>query len=72
VLVTALPAAFMAATTLVAGWSNVFDNFLPKGRAGDVNGYINASLTAVMMACVTVVLVDGAIRVTRTLAARRA
>ncbi len=70
ILVTALPAAFMAATTLVAGWSNVVDNFLPRGRAGDVNGYVNAGLTAIMMACVAVVLVDGVFRITRTLKAR--
>jgi carbon starvation protein len=69
-LITALPAAFMAATTLVAGYYNIFSNFLPKGRAGDFNGYINATLTAVMMVCVLVVLGDGSARILRGAAQR--
>ncbi|MFZ2642462.1 MAG: carbon starvation protein A [Verrucomicrobiia bacterium] len=70
-LITALPAVFMAATTLVAGYSNVFDNFIPKGQAGNVNGYINAALTVVMIVCVIIVLVDGGWRIARNLSLRR-
>jgi carbon starvation protein len=64
-LLTAIPAVLMAATTLTAGWSNLFDNYLPRGRAGDLNGYLNAGLTVVMVACVIVVSIEGAIRFAR-------
>ncbi len=58
-LLTAIPALLMAVTTLTAGTSNIVDNYLPKARAGSWNGYLNAGLTVVMMACVAIVLVDG-------------
>jgi carbon starvation protein len=70
-LLTGLPALFMAATTLTAGTSNIVDNYLPKGRAGSSNGYLNAALTLVMMVCVAVVLLDGLARAWR-LVRRRA
>ncbi|MCX6911119.1 MAG: hypothetical protein NTY01_24175, partial [Verrucomicrobia bacterium] len=70
-LITALPAVFMAATTLVAGYYNIFSNFLPKAHAGNFNGYINAALTAVMILCVVIVLVEGGWRIVRNLALRR-
>jgi carbon starvation protein len=57
--ITGIPALFMAATTLTAGVSNVFSNYLPKGRAGDFNGYLNAGLTVIMIVCVVLVLLDG-------------
>jgi len=70
-LITALPAVFMAATTLVAGYYNIFSNFLPKAYAGNFNGYINAALTAVMILCVVIVLVEGGWRIVRNLTQRR-
>ncbi len=69
-LITALPAAFMAATTLVAGYYNIFKNFLPKAAAGDFNGYINASFTAIMMLCVVIVILDGSVRIRRNVSSR--
>jgi carbon starvation protein len=64
-LITAIPGIFMIATTVVAGYDNIFDNYLPKGRAGDFNGYLDAALTAVMVACVLIVSVDGGWRIVR-------
>jgi carbon starvation protein len=61
-LITAIPAVFMAATTLTAGIYNLSGNYLPRGRAGDLNGYLNAVLTVVMMACVVIVATEGAWR----------
>jgi carbon starvation protein len=61
-LITAVPAVFMVVTTITAALANLFDSFLPRGRAGDFNGYLNAGLTVVMIACVVIVLVDGSAR----------
>lgn len=58
-LCTSLPALFMAATTLTAGTFNIVDNYLPRGQAGDFNGYLNTFLTLVMMVCVAIVIFDG-------------
>lgn len=58
--VTAGPLLFVGVTTLTAGFLNIRDNFLPlaklPGKA--VQGYLNASLTAMMMICAIVVLLD--------------
>jgi len=58
--ITLLPLAFVATTTLTAGWRSVCDNFLPLAREGGqpFQGYLNASLTLVMMACVLTILAD--------------
>jgi carbon starvation protein len=58
--VTLLPLAFVATTTLTAGWRSIFDNFLPLAREGGQPflGYLNTVLSTVMMACVGVILVD--------------
>jgi carbon starvation protein len=64
-LITGVPAAYMATTTLTAGLSNIIDNYLPKAEAGDPNGYLNAGLTAVMMACVLAVVADAVVRMWR-------
>jgi len=50
---TMFPLAFVASTTLYAGWRSIFDNFLPKGGA---TGNIDAALTAILMICVFVIL----------------
>ncbi|HLG13099.1 MAG TPA: carbon starvation CstA family protein [Blastocatellia bacterium] len=58
--VTITPLAFVATTTLIAGWRSIFDNFLKDTLKPETafRGYLNASLTAIMMTCVLIVLVD--------------
>ena len=61
--ITLLPLSFVATTTLIAGWLNVTDNFLPLARHGQpVQGYLNATMTLIMMACVVTILVESARR----------
>jgi carbon starvation protein len=59
--VTLVPLAFVATTTLTAGWLSITDNFLPLARqattpAARFQGYLDAGLTAVMMACVVLTI----------------
>jgi carbon starvation protein len=58
--ITLLPLSFVATTTLTAGYLNITDNFLPLARRGGhpFQGYLNAGMTAVMMACVLTILVE--------------
>ncbi len=58
--VTLVPLAFVATTTLTAGWLSVTTNFLPMtARPGlAFQGYLNATMTLIMMGCVGVILVD--------------
>ena len=58
--VTLVPLAFVATTTLTACWLNITDNFLPLTRsdATAVQGYINLSMTLVIMACAIVILFE--------------
>jgi carbon starvation protein len=67
--ITLMPLAFVATTTLSAGWLSIWQNFLPlaaqPGQA--VVGYINAGLTVLMMGCVLVILASAV----RSLLARR-
>ena len=51
---------FVCATTLVAGWENIADNFLPMtGSPGTaVQGTIDIFLTALMMICAVIILVE--------------
>jgi carbon starvation protein len=69
VWVSLVPLAFVATTTLYAGWRNIFDNFLPTlaipGRR--LLGVINVSLTAVIMACAVVILIESGRRAYRVL-----
>ncbi len=67
-LMTAIPGAFMAATTLAAGTLNILDNYLPRR---DAHGWLNAGMTLVMMACVIAILADGTRRAARTLRSGR-
>ncbi|HEU5180469.1 MAG TPA: carbon starvation protein A [Candidatus Polarisedimenticolia bacterium] len=61
--ITLLPLTFVATTTLTAGWLNVTDNFLPLARSGQpFQGYLNATMTVVMMVCVVTILVESARR----------
>jgi carbon starvation protein len=70
--ITALPMLCVAVTTLTAGFLSVRDNFLPLARtAGNAfRGYLQASLTVVMMIAVVVILADAARRCLATLRGR--
>jgi carbon starvation protein len=54
---TMFPLAFVASTTLYAGWRSIFDNFL---QLDSVAGYLDAALTAILMACVIVIIAASA------------
>ena len=58
--VTITPLAFVATTTLTAGWRSIFDNFLKEAARPETafRGYLNTALTAIMMVCVAIVLID--------------
>ena len=60
VWITLLPMLFVSVTTLVAGWMNISDNFLPLTANPETatQGYINSILTAIMMVCAVVILVE--------------
>ena len=55
---TMFPLGFVASTTLYAGWRSIFDNFLPmtKNPEKALTGYLDAALTATLMACTFVIL----------------
>jgi carbon starvation protein len=59
---TMFPLAFVATTTLYAGWRSIFDNFLPLTEKPEkaFAGYLDASLTAILMICVVVILAASA------------
>jgi len=59
--VTLLPLAFVATTTLTAGWLSIADNFLPAARAAAgaaerFQGYLNAALTTLMMGLIVITI----------------
>jgi carbon starvation protein len=61
--VTLGPLAFVATTTLTAGWLSITDNFLPRARAAATpalrfQSYLNASLTVIMMVCIIVTIAN--------------
>ncbi|MFN2499154.1 MAG: carbon starvation protein A [Pyrinomonadaceae bacterium] len=58
--VTILPLSFVATTTLVAGWQSITDIFWPLAQNPETSmqGYINTSLTAIIMAAAVIILVD--------------
>jgi carbon starvation protein len=63
--VTLVPMAFVMTTTLTAAWQLVFDRFLPAYRAPGADGFkwgLNIFLTAVMVGCLLVIVVDSARR----------
>ncbi len=57
--VTITPMLFVATTTLSAGYMSITEIFLPQMS---FQGYLNTSLTIIMMACAFVVLCDCALR----------
>ena len=64
--VTLLPLSFVATTTLTAGVLSVRDNFWPMAVGPDVTrhfqGYLNTTLTVIMMVSVIVILANAALR----------
>jgi carbon starvation protein len=58
--VTIAPLSFVGTTTLVAGWKNITDNFLPmtKDPALVFQGYLDAALTAIIMVCAVIVFAN--------------
>jgi carbon starvation protein len=58
--VTIVPLSFVATTTLVAGYQSIRDIFWPQTQnpATLTQGYINTSLTALIMTAAVIVLVD--------------
>ena len=63
--VTAVPMAFVVTSTLTAGFLSVRDNFLPLARSADPakasQGIVDSVLTALMMVCVVLVLIEAAL-----------
>ena len=76
VWVTLLPLAFVAITTLTAGVLSVRDNFWPMAIGPDparhFQGYVNTTLTIIMMICVVVILSNAIWKWTRVLSGRQA
>ena len=60
VWVTLIPMLFVSTTTLVAGWLNITDNFMPLTASSDtaVQGYVNSTLTVIIMLCAVTILVE--------------
>jgi carbon starvation protein len=58
--VTILPLSFVGSTTLVAGWKSITDIFWPLTQKPETSlqGYINVSLTAIIMIAAIVILID--------------
>jgi len=73
VWVTLVPLVFVSVTTLYAGYLNIFENYLPmmKVEGKIVLGAINATLTAIILVCVVIVLIETARRSWRVLVGRR-
>lgn len=70
--VTLVPLAFVTTTTLTAGWLNITDNFLPLAQKGAAfQGYLNATLTAIMMCCVGIILVNSVMKWSKTFSEER-
>src|SRR5437762_6272988 len=58
--VTIAPLSFVATTTLVAGYESIRDIFWPQAQnpATSTQGYINTSLTVLIMTAAVIVLID--------------
>jgi carbon starvation protein len=58
--ITIVPLAIVTTTTLSAGWLSVTDRFFPMARlpGKEFQGYLNAVVTLLMMACVLAILID--------------
>jgi carbon starvation protein len=60
VWVTLVPMLFVSVTTLVAGWLNIFDNYIPltANPATATQGYVNSTLTVIIMICAIIILIE--------------
>jgi carbon starvation protein len=69
VWVTLVPLVFVAVTTIYAGVLNITDNFLPLSRqpGKELLGWINVTLTSVILCCVIIVLFETGRRAWRVL-----
>jgi carbon starvation protein len=58
--VTILPLSFVGTTTFVAGWKSITDIFWPLTQSPDkaMQGYVNTSLTAIIMVAAVIILID--------------
>ena len=58
--VTVLPLTFVGSTTLVAGWKSITDIFWPLSQKPEtsIQGYVNTSLTAIIMVAAIVIMID--------------
>ena len=58
--VTLMPLSFVSTTTLVAGWESITDIFWPLSQKPETAtlGYVNVSLTAIIMFAAVIILVD--------------
>ncbi len=67
--VTVVPMLFVSATTLIAGWENIFDNYIPLMEAPGtlMQGTIDTVLTALIMVCAVVILFEACRRWYRVL-----
>ena len=75
--VTLVPLAFVAVTTLTAGWLSITGNFLPRARLAATAGarfqnYLNASLTAIMMTLIVLTIANCVYKWFEVLSARPA
>lgn len=60
VWVTLVPMLFVSTTTLIAGWYNIIDNYVPLAGQPQtrVQGFVNIVLTVAIMACAVIILVE--------------
>ena len=65
--------AFVATTTLTAGWQSLWQNFLPLAAHPGTRfvGSLNAALTAFMMGCAILMIGHSALRWKATLCSPR-
>ena len=72
VWVTLVPMLFVSVTTLVAGWLNIFDNYIPltANPATATQGYVNSTLTVIIMICAIIILIEAFRRWYRVLVKR--
>jgi carbon starvation protein len=58
--ITFVPMVFVAITTLSAGFLNITDNFWPltANPATAVQGYVDSILTAIIMICAIIILIE--------------
>jgi len=58
--VTLLPLSFVGTTTFVAGWKSITDIFWPLSQKPETAmlGYVNVSLTAIIMVAAVIIVID--------------